>query len=195
LDLTYTGVENWSFHFIPSVQFARESGADWGDSLAYGAVAMANYRFNPRLALGIGAGAFRDRDKTRGFPFITIFWQITDHLRLSNPLRSGPAGAAGLELSYAPNRQLEFALGGAWRSFRFRLDDQNKNAPNGIGQANIIPLWGRMSLNLSPRFGLDLYAGGAFGGTLRLEDEDGTLIAEVDHDPAPFAALILRANF
>lgn len=196
LNLEYTGIENWSFHFMPSVQFARESGADWDDSLAFGAVAMVNYRFNPRLALGVGAGAFRDLEETRFFPFVTIHWQITDHLRLSNPLRSGPAGAAGLELAYTPNRQLEFALGGAWRSFRFRLDDdQNAHAPNGVGQVDIIPLWARISLNLSSRMGLDLYAGGAFDGTLRQEDENGNLINEVDHDAAPFAALLFRINF
>jgi hypothetical protein len=195
LNLIYTGVENWSFHFVPSVQFAREEGADWDESLTFGAVTMANYSFNPRLTLGIGAGVFRDIDENRFFPFVTIYWQITDSLRLSNPLRSGPAGASGLELAYTPSRRLEFGLGGAWRSFRFRLDDQKITAPNGIGQVDVIPLWGRISLNLSSKLGLDLYAGGAFDGTLRQEDQDSNLINEVDYDPAPFAALIFRADF
>jgi hypothetical protein len=194
--LTYTGVENWSFHFIPSVQFARESDADWDDSLIYGAVAMANYRFNPRLTLGIGAGAYREIEQTQIFPFVTVYWQITDRVRLTNPLRSGPSGAAGLELAYAykPDRQVEFAFGGAWRSFRFRLNDEGAS-PKGIGEVDLIPLWGRATFNLSSQIGLDLYAGYAFDGTLRLEDSDGNLIDETDQDPAPFAALVLRATF
>ena len=155
---------------------------------------MANYRFNPRLTLGIGAGVFNDLEEIRAFPFLTVYWRITDRLSLSNPLRSGPAGAAGLELAFAPTRQVVFALGGAWRSFRFRLDDEGI-APKGLGQVDLIPVWFRATLNLPHGLGLDAYIGEAFGGNLRLEDQNDNLIGEVDQDPAPFAAMVLRARF
>ena len=190
----YSGYDNWSFMFLPSAQWSWESGADLSDSGMYGGVLAASYAFSPRLVLGIGGGLFTGLEDTRGYPFILVRWQITDALLLANPFRPGPTGPAGLELSYSINRQWEIAAGGAWRSFRFRLDD-TAPARKGIAQVDLIPAWGRVSMRLGPRFVFDLYGGYFFDGTLQLDDSNGNRIGSVDQDPAPFGALTFTARF
>jgi hypothetical protein len=67
------------------------------------------------------------------FPYITVNWQMTERLRLINPSRTSPAGPAGLELVYAIDKYWETGLGAAYRSYRFRLEEDGP-IPNGIGE-------------------------------------------------------------
>jgi hypothetical protein len=194
LSFQYTGIRDWTLSLLPAVQSARESGADWGDSFQTGAVAAAAYRFSPTLTLGAGAGLYTGLEDTRGFPFLLVRWQIADRLTLANPFRPGPTGPAGLELIYSVNRNWEVAGGSAWRSYRFRLDDKGP-APEGIGEVNLIPAWGRITWRLDGRWAFDLYAGYAFGGELKLEDRNGNEIGKVDQDAAPFGALAVSFRF
>lgn len=194
LRFQYTGIENWALSFLPSVQSAREAGADWGDSIQAGAVVAGAYRFSPRLTLGLGAGLFTGLEETKGFPFVVVRWQISDRLLLANPFRPGPTGPAGLELTYFLGDGWEVAVGSAWRSFRFRLDDQGP-APEGIGEVELLPTWGRVRWQLDRRWAFDLYAGYAFDGELKLEDRNGNEIGTVDQDPAPFGAVTISFRF
>ena len=54
-------------------------------------------------------------------------------------------------------------------------------------------------LHLSRSFGrsvtMDLYAGGAFAGELRVEDSDGNELATTDFDPAPLLGVTFSARF
>lgn len=194
LNFRYTGIEEWTVFFLPSFQFARESGADWGDSFQTGAVLAVSYRFSPKLTLGLGAGFFTGLEDTRGFPFVVIRWQITDRLMLTNPFRAGPTGPAGLELIFSIDKSWEIAAGSAWRSFRFRLDDREP-ASEGIGEVNLIPTWVRGTWRLDRRLALDLYAGVSLDGDLRLENRNGNEIGKVDQDTALFGALTVSFRF
>ena len=72
LSFQYTGIEDWTLFFLPALQFARESGAEWGDSFQIGAVLAASYRISQKLTLGIGAGLYTGLEDTKGFPFVVI---------------------------------------------------------------------------------------------------------------------------
>jgi hypothetical protein len=97
-----------------------------------------------------------------------------------------------LEFIYSIDKNWQIAVGSAWRSFRFRLDDKEP-APEGIGEVNLIPTWARVTWRLDRRFSLDLYTGVSLDGDLKLEDRNGNEIGKVDQDAALFGAL--TANF
>ena len=190
----YETESGWKGAVGPRVGFSRESGASWQDSLTYGAVFTVARQFHPRLELGLGVGVFKRVEKRSVFPFLRVNWQITDRLRLANPFRAGPAGPAGLALSYTPSERWEFALGAALRRFRFRLNDSGP-APDGVGEARLLPVFAKVTRKFDPRFRLDAYVGAAFRGQVKLEDEDGDQLRADNHDPAPLLGLTLAGRF
>ena len=194
LSLRYSGIENWTLFFLPGLESARESGADWQDSLQAGGVAAVSYRFSKRLTVGFGGGLYTGLEETSGFPFLVLRWRISDRLLLANPFRPGPTGPAGLELIYTIDQNWSAAAGSAWRSFRFRLDDEGP-APEGIGEVDTVPVWGRLTRRFADRWVLDLFAGYALDGELKLEDRRGNKVGSVDSDAAPFAAVTVGFRF
>ncbi|MCF8070163.1 MAG: hypothetical protein K9L30_16390 [Desulfobacterales bacterium] len=194
LDFKYIFSDALNIVVSPSLYFAAESGVDLNDGLTYGVSTFAMYRYRKDLMLGAGFGAFRDIEEKRFFPFLMIHWQITEKLRLSNPLRTIPAGPAGLELAYNFGKQWEAAFGATYRSYRFRLDN-NDVAPEGVGQVDFIPVFARLSKGFGKRLNIDLYAGSFADGKLSIENEDGNDIASDHYDPAPMIGLSLTARF
>ena len=98
----------------------------------------------------MGAGVFRQIDKTKVFPYLLINWKITDRWAINNPLPAGPSGGAGLELSYALANKWRLSGGAAYRCYRFRLSESNYT-PNGIGQNSFIPVFARLSYAIDGR--------------------------------------------
>ena len=186
--------QRWAAFFRPSVRWSAETDASLSSALTYGAVFGGSYAFNRGLILGLGGSAFRDIEQERFFPFLMIRWQITPKWLLANPFRPGPAGPAGLEVSYTPNDRWQFGLGGAWRSFRFRLDGEGI-APDGVGENNFIPAYLRATRTILPQLGIDFYAGALFGGELVVEDDKGSKLVSDQHDTAPFLGLSLIGKF
>ncbi len=183
----------WRLGLAPSVEWAGEPGAEWGQALSYGGILSAGKRFGPGLTLGVGAGVFYRLEETSAFPYLIVNWKISERLRLGNPLRAGPTGPAGLELVLAVADGWEAGFGGAWRSVRFRLDGDGV-APDGIGEVRSIPAWLRLSY-AAGSYGIDLYGGAIWGGKLAIENERGGELAARGYDPAPFAALRAQARF
>ena len=174
---------------------ALEGVADnWNDAFGYGAVFAVSYRVSPAFTLGAGAGVFRRTEETKGFPYIAVDWKITEDLRLSNPFRTSPSGPAGLELSWRISDRWEIAAGGAYRSFRFRLDDSGV-APNGVGEQESAVGYARLTYRMGRDLKLDLYGGAAFNGKMRINDRDGNELGSDDFETAPMAAFSLTMNF
>jgi hypothetical protein len=192
--IMYSINEDWRLVIIPSIGFSGESGADWGESLIYGGILSAGYRASPNLMIGAGVGIFSRLEEVSYFPMVVINWKITEQLRLSNPFSGGPTGPAGLELSYALDKRWEIACGSAYRSLRFRLDDES-NDRNGIFQEKGVPVWGRVTLRSGSQVKLDLNAGAFFSGKLKIEDQQGHEISDDQYDAAPFIALTVSLNF
>jgi len=192
--LIYAPAADWRIVIAPSIQWSYEDGASASDAQIYGAVAIATKVFSPTLTLGIGAAAYRELSETKVFPFIAVNWKINDQWRLSNPLPAGPAGGAGLELTYTPVEGWEFGGGGAYRSTAFRLNNDGP-VPGGIGEATSIPLFLRISKDITPKTRLDFYALALVNGKLTLKSPGGDDIVSEDYKTAPALALSLRHRF
>ncbi len=195
LPVSWRMTDSWSVFVSPQVEWYGESGVDnWDDAFGYGAVFAVSYRVSPTFTLGAGAGVFRRTEETKGFPYIAVDWKITEDLRLSNPFRTSPSGPAGLELSWRISDRWEIATGGAYRSFRFRLDDSGV-APNGIGEQESTVGYARLTYRVGRGLKLDLYGGAAFNGKMRINDRAGNELGSDDFETAPMAAFSLTMNF
>lgn len=190
LPLTYRFQKDWSLFFAPSVEYSGASGASFEDSLAYGGIFAISKRISPNLRLGFGFGAFDQIEDTSIFPAILVDWKITESLRLTNPLRPGSTGPAGLELSYRLNTQWEIAAGAAYRSLRFRFDEVGA-VPDGVGEEKGYPLWGRVSWAHASGLQVDAMAGAIVGGALEIDDHRGDRLHREDFDTAPICILTL----
>lgn len=195
LGLFYMGniSKDWTLRAAASITSMGESSASFSDSLTYGLVFAATKTVNKDLTIGLGAGVFHGMEKTRAYPFLAIRWQFAPGWTLQNPFRPGPAGPAGLEVSYKKDNW-EFGVGGSYRSYRFRLGDDGLY-PDGIGENNSVPLFFRVSHPLSANLSLDAYAGMMVGGSLEVETSDGSEFYKSDYDVAPLLALSISGRF
>jgi hypothetical protein len=187
LPVFYSFSDSWTLGVTPAVEWSGESGAKAGESFTYGAVVSLKHSFNRNLVLGLGFGLFDRLEKTKVFPFIVVNWKIDERWRLSNPFRAGPAGPAGLELVYTPQKW-ELGIGGAYRSYRFRLDDTSA-VPNGVGENEFLAGFLRVQRKLGSKLTLDLAAGVLFAGELTIENASGNERGLDEYDTAPFVAL------
>jgi len=195
LPVSWRASDSWSFFVSPQVEWYGESGVDdWDDALGYGAVFAVSYRVSPGFSVGVGAGVFYRGEETRGFPYIAVDWKITDELRLTNPFRTSPSGPAGLELAWRFSEKWEIAAGGAYRSFRFRLDDGGV-APGGFGELDQTVGYARLSYRMGRDLKLDLYGGAAFNGEMKIVDRNGNELGSDDFETAPILGLSLTVTF
>jgi hypothetical protein len=192
--IIYSNASNWRLMLIPSIEFAGATGAETSKSLSYGTVLAAMHTFGPNLMIGLGAGVFNRLDEWKGFPFLAIDWKINDQFRLSNPFQAGLAGPAGLELIYMPSSRWDVGVGGAYRSYRFRLDDSSMVA-DGIGQLEFFSAFLRVGVHMANRMSLDLNGGVLFEGEISIDNENGHDLGETDTDTAPYIGVTFRGEF
>ena len=194
IPIFYAPSRNWRFGLIPSINYAGASGADPSESLSYGTVVSGAYAFGPRLMLGLGAGIFERLDQFEMFPYVVINWKISEQFRLTNPFPAGPVGPAGMELVYSPVSSVEMGIGGAYRSYRFRLDDSSTVA-DGIGDMSFWAPFLRVGWKLSGAYRVDINTGLLMDGSITIEDADGHELGETDFDAAPFVGVTLKGRF
>ena len=178
----------------PEFEWSYESSASASDAKNFGAVFGATRYFSPTLVLGIGAGVFRQIDKTRVFPLLIVNWQIDDDWRVGNPFQAGPAGGAGLELVRALGAQWELAAGASFRDYRFRLRSDGP-APDGVGRHEGVPVFARLTRQLGSQGHIDLYAGAVTAGKLRVLDRTGATLSSSSYHPAPLLAASATLRF
>ncbi len=185
------GSGGWSYFLMGALEWSMEEDADATDNLVTGVVASAAYHFRSDRLLGLGGGVFSGLEERKVFPYLTVSWSLGENLTLQNPLRAGPAGPAGLELVYDPSGRWQFGGGAAYRSFRFRLDDEGI-APGGVGEVAGFPFWLRASWQPNGKVDLGIYAGAVLAGEAIIEDRSGRGLESRHLDPAPLAALTLQ---
>jgi hypothetical protein len=184
----------WTLFFVPTVRTASESGASFSDSVFGGGFAGFTYRINDRLTIGPGIGALRQIEDSSVFPILLIQWKITDELTLQTGRGLAATQGPGLMLNWAPNRTWSFEISGRYEKLRFRLDDDGP-APRGIGDDRAFPLLLGITYNFNQDAQVSLMGGVDLGGKLRLEDENGNLITEENHDPVPVLGMSFRFRF
>lgn len=184
----------WRWGLTPTIEYSGEAGARLEDALEYGFTASVSRDVRPDLTLGLGVGVFERLEDSSVFPFLIVDWRISERLRLTNPFAAGPAGPAGLELSYRLPSGWTAGVGAAYRSYRHRLD-QDGPYPGGVGEHRFVPLFVQLGRDLSKGMALRLYAGVAAGTRLRVEDEDGRRLEEEDADPSATLGVSLSGRF
>ena len=185
----------WSVFGGPAVQFANESGADWDDGVSGGGFIGATHRMSDSLILGAGVGVTTQiEDDVQVFPIFIVEWLIVDQLRLSTNITRSLAKRNGAELIWTPIDRWEFAIGAAYENRRFRLDDVGF-APDGVGEDQYFPIWGRVSYRFNPNWEVNLFGGLNAFGEMSIEDEDGRTIEDGDYDSAPFVAATVQVRF
>jgi len=194
LSMTYAPSSSVQLGIRPSIEWAAEDGVGTASSAIYGAVFSATNTFSNDLTLGLGAGVFRELGENRVFPFLAVNWKINDDWTLKNPLPTGPAGGAGLELAYELNPRWTLSAGGAYRNYRFRLNDSGPYA-GGIGQHRLIPVFARVKYSLTPATSIDFYAVASAGGKVQVENADGAQTLNTGYDTGIGLAINLSHRF
>ncbi len=192
--MRYGFAPKWGLFAAPVVQYSAEEGADFGRSIIYGGALGATYTPNPRLAVGFGVGLLYRLEETVPFPALFMDWRINDRLRLASPLSTGPVGSAGLELGYTMGSSWVIALGGGYRSSRFRLS-QGGPVPGGVGQVNAVTGYLNLTRRLGKHLLVSVYGGAVFAGSVRIEDRTGERIDSTGFSAAPLMGLVLTASF
>lgn len=194
LPFTFQGAGDWTYGFVPSVDWSRENGADRGESRILGAIVSATRSFEADKRLGFGLGAYSHIEENRLVPLLIVDWRLNERWRLVNPLPAGPVGPAGLELDYRFDNGWNLGLGAAYRSLRFRLRD-NGPVRGGVGEETGVPVFLRASTQFGNDASLHLYAGAIMSGKLRTEDSKGRKVYEESFDPAPILGATFSARF
>lgn len=192
--LSFGGEGGWTYGLSPSVEWAREDGADWSDSVIYGAIASATRTFAPGKRLGLGVGAYSHLEEKRLVPLIIVDWSLSERLRLVNPLPAGPAGPAGLELEYRFDSGWNMGVGAAMRSIRFRLSEDGP-VKNGVGEESGVPVFLRASTNFGQSSSFFVYAGAVLSGELRVENANGNAVHTESFDTAPLFGATFSTRF
>ncbi len=122
-------------------------------------------------------------------PSIGVNWLPDPHwaVRVGAVPATGGAAAAG-EVAYRIIDPLEIGLGLLYNQRRFRLNDSGL-VRDGVGEDNNLPLRLRLGWNITPDISLNLLAGVALAGELRVEDRNGNTLVESNYDPAPYVGL------
>lgn len=187
--------DRWTLFGVPTIRSTAEEGVNCSDGLNGGGFLGASYYLNENLTIGPGVGILSQiEDDATIFPILLIDWRITETLSFGTGRSEGATLGPGLYLSWQPNRQWAFSVGGRYEKLRFRLDDDGV-ARRGVGEDRAFPLVVAATNNISPRAQLTLSGGILFGGRLKLEDQNGNRIDEQDYDPTPFLGASLRCRF
>lgn len=185
--------DTWTLFGGPSLAFAAEDGADWGDAMIWGGSVGAKYRVNPDLMVGLGiAGVQPIEDGFAALPIILFDWKISEEfaLRNSSPIAGVSMGYLGAEGIWMFADDWEAVVGVQAEKSRFRLAESNPVAENGVGQVTGVPVYARLNWKPCEHITVSGLCGVIAGGNLRIDDEDGNKLGDdVDYDPAPFVGI------
>lgn len=193
---SYSIDPTWSVFGGGVLALSGEDDADAGDSMTGGGMIGAGYRASERLSVRLGVSVNSQiEDDVSIMPVVLVNWTIDEHWNLRvGSLDTGAVDAIGAGLTYKLSDQ--WSLGGqlGWVHSRFRLDDSGF-APDGVGQDERAKGLLVLRWDASESLTLGVFGGVAFGGELRIEDEDGDRLFKEDYDATPFAGARLVWRF
>ncbi|GAA5185081.1 hypothetical protein GCM10025771_40670 [Niveibacterium umoris] len=165
--------EGWRVSVSPSIELSGEEGANASKALGYGLAGIAIKPYARDKVIGFGLAAYRTIEQTKVFPFLIVDWKIAENWRISNPLQVGPSGPAGLMLSYELTPRWELGVGAAYRSYRFRLAEDNPTAKDGVGEASYVPVFAQATYRGEGGWRFDVYGGAMTAGEIKVKDTTG----------------------
>jgi hypothetical protein len=176
-----------------------EGGADYGDSISGGLIGGFDYHPNEDFSIGLIIGAFSAlEDSLALFPVPTMKWNFAEDWKLHVGMVSVFDPGVGLEVSWQVSETVSIGTGAVYQSRRYRLSDSTRAAnpsrpsrtdENGVGQETELPVFAMLQWKPTPKSSLDLLAGVAFAGNVRVETSTGGYISDDSYDPAPFVGL------
>lgn len=169
VSLTYRPDKHWMFMLAPQVQYAYADTASSKNAQSYGAVASAMYLFDSGNLLGFGVAYLNDIEEVRTVPYLAIRWQLSEHWLIANPFQAGFSGPAGLEISYKINKDWDIGFGGAKRTQRFLLADDDLSVEIDEWVSFVRGGW-----QITDAFSVNGYLGYFFEGSLELSQQLGT---------------------
>jgi hypothetical protein len=188
--------DQWSVFGGGIFSLSAEEGADFGSSFTGGGVIGAGYRASPDFVVRLGVSVVSQiEDDVAVLPVVQLDWRITDRWRArAGSLDTGATDVIGAGLTYKLTEQ--WSIGGriGYARDRFRLDDSGF-APEGVGQDDRFKATLSVTWRPTDTFELGLIGGMAFGGELRIEDEDGDRLFKEDYDPAAVVGARMAFRF
>jgi hypothetical protein len=194
--LTYS-VNNdctWKIYLVPTGQFVGESTARFGDALVYGGAIGVSHVFTPKIEVGLGIAGYYNLAQVSFFPYPIVKIQISDRIQLTNPFGASPAGPGGGVLNYKLTEHWGVGLGGAYRSYRFRLD-HNGPIPGGVGQYRSCPVFATVGYQPSPALRVELYAGATLFNKIYIDDHGGDELLRTKQNAAPLLGMSASGTF
>jgi hypothetical protein len=180
-----------------------EGGADYGKSITGGLIGGFDYHPNEDFSIGLIIGAFSAlEDSMALFPVPTMKWKFAEDWKLHVGMVSVIDPGVGAEVSWQISDTVSIGTGVTYQSRRYRLDSKTRvpgtgfpptpsgrRDKNGIGQETEVPVFAMVQWKPTPKSSIDLLAGVAFAGNIRVESNTGGYISDDDYDPAPFVGL------
>lgn len=187
---TWKANEQWSILAAPIVRLNMAGDAKLKDGVRGGGVVGFNYIYSPTLSLGLLIGALDQiEDDAQIVPIPVINWKFAEAWMLRTGVSNlGAQKGVGAEIGWHWMPKVEIVGGVQFQRRRFRLNTNDQ-----VGQETNIPIYGKLSFAMIPQGKLELYAGVAAGGELRLENKHGEKIREKDYDAT--AMLGTQLNF
>jgi len=184
--------QQWSILAAPIVRLNMAGDAKFKDGVTGGGAVGFNYISSPTLSLGLLIGVLDQiEDDALIAPIPVINWKFAEDWMLRTGISNlGSQNGLGAEISWQWTPNLQVAGGAQFQRRRFRLNTNDQ-----VGQETRIPIYGKLSLAMKPQAKLELFAGVAAGGELRLETKTGKKIREKDYDATGMVGVQLKLVF
>jgi hypothetical protein len=186
--------ERWRLIGGGIVRSWGEGGAEYGKSITGGLLGGFDFHPNDDFSVGMLVGAFSGlEDSLSLLPVPTLKWKFAESWRLNVGMVSVIDPGVGAEVAWQVSETVSIGTGVTFQTRRYRLRDKvrttsatrpGRTDDGGVGQETEVPVFAVIQWNPTPKVKLDLLAGVALAGNIRVEDEDGGYISDDDYDPA-----------
>lgn len=186
--------EEWRLIGGGLVRSWGEGGADFGDTITGGVIFGFDYHPSEDFSAGLLVGAFSALEDSVGLlPVPTMKWKFAEEWRWDIGMVTVFDPGVGTELSWQVAETVSIGTGFAFQNRRYRLDDKTRAVGalgrtdgGGVGQETEIPVFATVQWRPTPKSSINLLAGVALAGNVRVESSTGGRLSDDDYEAAPF---------
>lgn len=189
---SYQMDETWSWFVGGFAASSGEQGADFSETITGGGFTGFGYAPSREFFIAFGAGyATRLEDDGYIIPAIILRWQINDKWSLATDTETR---GAGLQVSYQLTESFALTAAGGFLFKEFRLDEDGA-VPSGVGVEGGFPVALGARWKVSDQVTFNTRLGLILAREMKLEDDTGEELQELDVDTTPFLSANLTFNF